>query len=141
MPIENIKKAACEFRQSIEVCGASLGAAFEHFPSGCCGDATPLLGTYLIERGLGEFQYMLGYYKYSSNDSCSHAWLQSDSLIIDITADQFSDISEKVIVARKSKWHELLKGAPQNLADYRIYDSNTVATLSVMYQEIVKNIK
>jgi hypothetical protein len=35
-----------------------------------------------------------------------HAWLRQGSVIADIAADQFEEISEKVIVPVDSVWHE-----------------------------------
>ncbi|EGQ9441053.1 hypothetical protein F1K75_18490 [Vibrio cholerae] len=78
------------------------------FPGGCCGDTSQLLGlflkqnydkdcTYISARGLG------------NNRDQSHAWLQCDGYIIDITADQFNSIGynlDKVIISESSEFHE-----------------------------------
>ncbi|HEC73707.1 MAG TPA: hypothetical protein ENI26_04945 [Methylophaga aminisulfidivorans] len=96
MNIQGVYAAARDFRSAIEACSSSLGVSFKSFPSGACGDVTPLLGTYLIGRGFGEFQYMLGNYGSRGDDGwSSHAWLQSGDLVVDITADQFHDVSER----------------------------------------------
>jgi hypothetical protein len=138
MDIDKIRKTAADFRNATEVCAPSLGITFKSFPSGACGDAVLLLGTYLIEQGLGEFQYMLGDYGIrKDNNWSSHAWLQSDNLVVDITADQFPEITEKVIVQDVSKWHIKLNGKPLNVADYRIYDPDTVASLGNMYRKVI----
>lgn len=134
MDIEQIRKAATDFRNAIEACTSKLDFAFNLFPSGSCGDTTAMLGTYLIVKYLGEFQYMSGNYgKRESGNWSSHAWLQSIELVIDITAGQFPEITEKVIVKKESEWHQQLKGVSLGLADYRIRDAH----LRQSYQQIV----
>jgi len=138
MDIEKIHTAATNFRNAIEEISHSLGATFESFPRGSCGDATPMLGTYLIDQGLGEFQYMQGDYGSEAEGNwSSHAWLQSGNLVIDITADQFPDVTDPVVVMENSKWHHGLAGEEQNIGDYRVYDPSTVANLGRLYAKIV----
>lgn len=138
MDINKIKNAAIDFRQAIEACAPSLGVSFENFPSGSCGDVSPMLGTYLLEQNLGQFQYLLGTYgNHEDNTWSSHGWLQIDDLVVDITADQFSEILDKVIVKHKSAWHKKLKGHIQNVGDYRAYDIQTVSNLDRVYKRIV----
>ena len=36
----------------------------------------------------------------------THAWLECANLIIDITADQFPGIKEKILVTRENSWYE-----------------------------------
>jgi hypothetical protein len=71
------------------------------FPRGACGDSALMLGQYLFESGLGKWQYRSG-----MRDGYTHAWIDQDGLIVDITADQFDEISEPVIVARRSAWYQ-----------------------------------
>jgi len=141
MNIEEILKASIRFREAIEKCQNSLGLGFGKFPKGSCGDATPLLGTYLIELNLGTFMYALGNLgSHKKGNWCSHAWLQSGSIVVDITADQFPEVSEKVIVSSNSKWHKSLKGKHQHIADYRIYDVRTKSAFHGQYTKILENI-
>jgi hypothetical protein len=111
------------------------------FPIGACGDAVPLLGTYLAEQGLGSFTYVLGLRaKEGTSRHHSHAWLESDGdgTIIDITADQFPEIDQKVIVTVRSDWHATFERKEANeKADYRIYDEDTIATLGAAYWAIL----
>jgi hypothetical protein len=74
-----------------------LPATFREFPRGACGDAALLLGTFLKEQGEGSFQYVCGW-----REGYSHAWLEADGIIIDITADSFPDRSDALIVTRRS---------------------------------------
>ena len=59
-----------------------------------------------MDNGYGEFDYILGAYDDSIETEQSHAWLEKDGLIIDITADQFSDIHSEVIITKDHTWHE-----------------------------------
>ena len=67
-------------------------STFYRFPTACCGDASCLLGQYLLDHGI-ESQYMCGNYCCGLNNQ-SHAWVQVGSVIIDITGDQFESRSE-----------------------------------------------
>lgn len=131
MNILEIKHAATHFSSAIENCFLDLGISFEAFPKGSCGDVAVLLGTYLNNLDYGEFQYMLGDYgSREDNTWSSHAWIQSNSLIVDITADQFTEINEKIIVSTASSWHRLLNGKAQHKADIEIYDQATKLKLN-----------
>jgi len=39
----------------------------------------------------------------------THVWVECDGYIIDITADQFDEISEKIIVTRNRNWYSTFK--------------------------------
>lgn len=71
------------------------------FPQGWCGSTSRALGAYLIESGYGPIEYVHGFRRH-----LSHAWLEIGSLIIDITADQFGDFSEKVFVSEDRTFHD-----------------------------------
>ena len=143
VPDYQIRAATVEFRSLIERwiegCPASsLPPSFRYFPRGSCGDATPLLGTYLIDRELGEFQYVLGK-KYPSNKLQSHAWLQRDSLIVDITADQFDEVTQKVVVSRRSQWHRSFwQEVSHEVADFREFDGYALRVLQIAYDAILE---
>lgn len=66
--------------------------------------ASMLLGEYLRNASLGDFQTRTGR-RDVGDYSQSHAWLEQDGLLVDITADQFDEIDEPVIVTTDSPWH------------------------------------
>ena len=68
--------------------------SFYKFPRGCCGDASDLLGEYLLENGINSL-YVCGnrYFDDPEEGTQSHAWLLVNGMIADITGDQFSDRS------------------------------------------------
>lgn len=134
----NLTKAATRFRAAIEKCDlATLPTiGLQNFPYGACGDAALLLAKYLQEDEHGDFDYVLG-----NRKGHSHAWLQSASLIIDITADQFKDQEATVIVTEDHSWHSLFSGEIQNVADFETYDLHTVSEMRQTYAEIMRKIE
>lgn len=135
-----IELNVCKFRRALENCPKNLlPISFERFPIGSCGDATLLLGKYLQKKGFGDFDYILGESGTHSDDTWhSHAWLQKGELIIDITADQFADFEQPVIVTINSPWHKKYRIKDVHPADYEIYDDYTKATLAVAFHSVCK---
>ena len=119
--LHKLKRLATEFRVAIENCERvrAFIATFRRFPHGSCGEAILLLAKYLEENGCGTFDYILG-----NRDGYSHAWLQQRNIIVDITADQFDDNHDPVIVGVDNSWHCQFDGKFQNIADINIYDEN-----------------
>ena len=95
-----------EFRKAIESCLNNKcfesGESMYLFPRGCCGDCTELVGEYLINNNIEDLWYVCGtHYPKTKDEEAnfqgiqSHAWISighpsnSESLIMDITGDQF----------------------------------------------------
>lgn len=124
-----IAELALAFRAALENADRTrLPITLQAFPNGACGDAALLLAKFLEEHGHGQFDYMLG-----RRGEGSHAWLQRDSFIVDITADQFDEVEEPVIVCDGSPWHSTFAGEAEHLADFTLYDLNTQAALERAY--------
>lgn len=139
-----LRAAATRFRSAIERCEPRyLTVTMQSFPIGSCGDATPLLGTFLAQQGLGTFMYVLGERDHNGiNGRHSHAWLEDNGIIVDITADQFAEIDQKVIVTAHSEWHATFaREEIQHKADYRIYDMHTVSSLGRAYGAILTELE
>jgi hypothetical protein len=95
MDLVTLRELAPAFRAAIERTDRKdLSIVFEHFPLGSCGDTTDLLAEFLKDRGCGAFRRICG-----QRGERSHASLTSDGVVVDITADQFDDGPESVIVA------------------------------------------
>src|SRR6185295_517236 len=105
--IQQIRLAAERFRVGLETCGPESGLpGLRHFPRDSCADTVLLLGAHLADRGLGPFDAVGGEFgSPASGDRRTHAWLERDDVIVDITADQFPDVSLAVIVTRDPGWH------------------------------------
>lgn len=77
----------------------------EDFPHGCCGNASQdWLIHWLVDAGFIEIVYENG----SSEKYPFHGWLEYRGYIIDITADQFPEITEPVLIIKKeaSEFHK-----------------------------------
>ncbi len=90
--------------------------SFMSFPLGCCGDTCDLLAQFLQDVGIRTY-YISGTYASGNFHAVrSHAWLETeDGTVIDITGDQFKDLSEfgyfnySVYVGLKTEFHNLFE--------------------------------
>lgn len=104
-PVESaVRQRASEFRAACDAIQPKH-PLLPTFPCGWCSYASILLGEYLRESGLGGFQTRSGR-KQIGDATKTHAWLQQDGLIVDVTADQFPDFAPDVFVSRSSPWHD-----------------------------------
>jgi hypothetical protein len=107
--IQKVRQAALLFRRRfVEMPESYRPCAMEHFPRGSCGLMTTLLGNFLNHLGLGLFENVCGERGEEfgpADDWTSHAWLAKDGLIVDVTADQFHDCEDEVIVTSDSQLH------------------------------------
>lgn len=139
--MEGLTKAAGMFREAIgHTSREKLPVTLQEFPHGACGDATLLLGYYLKTLGFGTFDYVLGMGEDEDGGQYSHAWLRQGDIIVDITADQFR-AKAPVIVTDASPWHEGFSTQVLHEADFHVYDSYTVATLSAAYGTIMETLE
>jgi hypothetical protein len=137
----DVYQEAAAFRRALGIVAPMARAsAFLWFPRGSCGDATDLLGTYLRERGAGKFYYVLGEKHQSECDGgyLSHAWLERDGVITDITADQFPEISEPVIVTTDSPWHRTFTARRPRNADFRAAGSPELHLPRDVYDQVLE---
>jgi hypothetical protein len=135
-----IRSRAAAFRRALEMIPLEdRGVSLAEFPHGACSDASDLLGTYLSERRLGEFEYVSGDRQYPGDPTrrSSHAWLEQRGLIIDITADQFEEIDDSVLVIRNSAWHCSWTPTHRRVANFRATGSFAIGTLERVYKAAV----
>ena len=112
--------------------------SLQDFPHGACGDAAPLLGQYLFDEGLGIWTYVCG----ERPGGQSHAWIELDSVIADITADQFTGVSDPVIVTTDTRWHgQFQQRESGHPALINVYDEYTSSTLQRMYDRALRQIE
>lgn len=96
--MKDIQRFVTDFRRAIDAAKVSgefeKDFSFNRFPRGCCGDASYLLGEYLLENNI-QSTYICGnrYFEDPEEGTQSHAWLLVDGMIADITGDQFRDRS------------------------------------------------
>ena len=76
---------------------------FEAFPRGCCSDVSHVLGSALRKHFCVEPVIVFGSRYHADAQHETHAWVEVNSFVVDITADQFGEAP--VIVLEHSPWH------------------------------------
>ncbi len=104
---------------------------FNDFPFGCCADTSELLAEYLRGNGV-ETQLVRGTY-----GVLTHAWLEYKDYIIDITADQFCDVQEKIIVTDNKEWYAKFNVQERRNVDFDDMDDYNSVRLWNLYRNIV----
>jgi hypothetical protein len=106
------------------------------FPKGVCGAVCFLLGHFLRENGFPGAEYVNGFRR---RDGESHAWIETDGIIVDITSDQFAEIAEEVVVTRDFAWHRQFSERQQRRpADFLIYGAGSPHGLA--YEPILRHL-
>ncbi|MCF5226031.1 MULTISPECIES: hypothetical protein [Pseudomonas] len=97
----NVFTVAHAFRASLEALKAQgkLPPHMLNFPQACCGVVSELLGDYLNTQ-LGLMVEYVG----GDRDGASHAWLELNGVVIDITGDQFHG-RPAVFIASRDEWY------------------------------------
>jgi hypothetical protein len=133
-----VEQVATRMRVALEAVPLSeLPISMSSFPAGSCGDVCLLLGAYLADNGLREFEYVSGDRgSKADNTWTSHAWLASGDLIVDITADQFPDGPSKVIVVHGSEWHQQFEVDRVSPFDFRVWQGPGTYHLHSMYARL-----
>lgn len=100
---------------------------FPPFPHGWCGCVSRVLGAWLKYNFPDDvFYYTCGYY-----NNGSHAWIEYNGIILDITADQFDRCSEPIIVkaVETSTFHKdyvIENTHPCNINDVNYFEEGTI---------------
>lgn len=113
------------------------------FPLGSCGDTVLLLGTFLSQAGFGEFSYVsAGREDIEKKAWETHAWIEQDSLIIDITADQFPEKkNDAVIVTKESSWHDSFSNRRVRIANLDAFEGPSMRKLREYYKSIKQTVE
>ena len=137
--VDQIRHYVGKFRDAILSCSRDDWPLMRSFPQGACGDASILLGEYLHEQGLGVWVYAG---RERDSDLHSHAWLEQDGLIVDITADQFEDVNESIIVTCDRSWHQqFMYPEETHPALIDLYDERTRKNLRAVYANITATLE
>ena len=108
--LEEIKAIATSVRTAFESIptaqfSSNTSLGLSDFPRGCCGDASKILAVIIEDESGCVCNYVC-----ARNNNCkSHAWLELDRILIDITADQFNTDSltlPSVLITHSSPWHK-----------------------------------
>lgn len=107
------------------------------FPRGTCADTSLVLCAFLADAGFAGFELVCG--ERGSQESgtySSHAWLQRDQLVVDITADQFVDGPGSVVVVEASEWHRGFYVSSKDVGDFREYPVEQVVKLHNLHRRL-----
>ena len=135
---DQIRDSAALFRQAIEqvnISEFSMSPWFKRFPRACCGDASNLLAKYLMVQHGIETTYVCGWH-----EGQSHAWLEYNSLIIDITADQFEEVSENALVTTDKTFHSRFLNQRHSDSDFNNFNPASVVRFTAIYNNIIMKI-
>jgi hypothetical protein len=117
-----VYEKADRFRSALEQGGLRL-YTLTKFPHGSCGDTCEMLGQFLIDSGLGRWTYQSGVC--FDPPVFTHAWLERDGLLLDITADQFDEISTPVLLTEDKGWHlKFVKHSSHGIASLEWFKSH-----------------
>lgn len=114
MTNESLVEIVERFRDAADEVVMADGAP-EHmlgFPRGCCGTMSDMLGEYLNSLGIGVFLYVR-----AGRAKASHAWVELDGIVIDITSDQFQG-RPRVYVGEADAWYKKWKVDAKHLAEH-----------------------
>ena len=135
MNYKKLKMLATSFRNAIEIMIKDDLYDLEHFkdfPKGGCGDACELLSIYLKENNINAL-YVSGEKGFQS-----HGWLECEDYIIDITADQFNDVDEKVIITDNRDWHDQFNIMWKRAVEIEEIDQYNRQRLMSLYKKIIE---
>lgn len=137
---DRLRRLSTEFRLAILQSGSAfpdfLRKRLQSFPKDACGHASILLGLYLRESGFADVEYVVGIRQHGE----SHAWLQIENTIIDITADQFPEVSDSVIVTEDHSWHSEFQLQQRYPADLETYSKGAKRNYTAAYNETKKHL-
>lgn len=120
--LENLLlERATTLRKYLEtpLAGKELGI-FKRFPVGCCRCTSIFFLKWIGEKdGINDGVLVANAKRYDAKVSegldhqATHAWAEVRGFIVDITADQFDDFSNPIVVASSSDWHNSWTGMEQ----------------------------
>lgn len=135
--IVKIEKLATQIRNTIIKMGHDEFPDSDfllEYPNGCCGDASNLLAKFLRDNDI-KCEYVWG-----MRGQQSHAWLECDDLIVDISADQFPEIKEKILITTDKSWHNKFKRQKRSDGDFEKFGAYNKRRLTTSYKNILLRI-
>ncbi len=83
------------FKEEFEVVGEMM-----NFPKNYCEESSIILNKFLFENGISEFKLIRGANQWGK----FHFWLESETMVIDLTANQFEGIQDPYILIPKNEY-------------------------------------
>ena len=140
-----IRDAAASFRAMLDALDErdklSLPIGFRDFPRGSCDPASQVLGRYLRDKLTIEPLTTVTWGARLSGTPAfaldSHRRLESDGLVIDVTADQFGQ--EPIVVTRRSRWHQSFQNIRfEALTDDEVWWNENCAPVLARFMKYVR---
>jgi hypothetical protein len=105
-----LSRLAAVCREALErMTPAQRGVGFIDFPRGTCGPVAELMGRLVFEATHKSGLYLSGTAHPDLPRQQSHAWLEVDGLLVDLTHDQFTGTGLVGWVFESSPWHALFE--------------------------------
>ena len=102
--VDKLRQIVITFDLAISPIAQKYRSVFGEYPRGSCGSASEMLGHHLKMNYSFKTTYCNG--AIHDPEFHSHAWLEFDSLIIDITCGQFEDFPYNCpYVGLDDRWH------------------------------------
>ena len=141
MNLSYLTNLALEFRSALLKCDKNfLVGTLRAFPKGSCGEASKLLAKYFKDMDQGVFYYVCGEV-INDKKFQSHAWLEKEDVIVDITADQFEEIKHPVIVTTNNSWYKQFGNLDSREINIENYNDNAKVVMLSSYRTIINNLK
>ena len=132
-----MKDEIIKFREALDkIDWSMMPIQFQKFPTGTCGDVSDILAEYLYSLGIQPIEYVCGI-----QGGASHAWLEIDGKAIDVTADQFKGVSEKVLIQPSTVWHSKYEIENRRKAGYLHFKGPAVADIMRVHGTIMEQLK
>ena len=112
----------------------SMPIGFQNFPSGSCGNISDILGEYLRSKGFNNIEYICG----KTNKIRSHAWIEIEGYVVDLTAHQFNEVSEPIVSKKPSEWHAQFEEVTRRSAGYSGMKGPAVCGLRKVHNKILE---
>lgn len=135
----DLLEAAATFRSAIERVANSLGDfEFRDFPRGSCKASSLIFARFLNARWGLESVLVTGHRGTPSDPSwATHAWLEVNGTIVDLTADQFLDAPGPVVVSSQSEWHLRFNARKRYPASTHEYHQEALARFERQYAAVI----
>lgn len=108
----------------------------QRFPGGACEVSSVLIGLYLKHLGMGNVSMR------ASAPPKAHVWLVvCEKYTMDITADQFDDCNEKIIVSENSSYHKKFEPPETRPVDNTYFEDNGWEDIEHVYKRFLELMK
>lgn len=129
-----MKESIVNFREALDQIDWSIMPfQFRGFPSGTCGDISDILAEHLYSLGFHPIDYVCGML-----GGASHAWLEFEGNAIDITADQFPEVSASVLFQSPKIWHAKYEVRERRKAGYKHFHGPAVGDIMRVHNAALK---